>query len=200
MISSCVRPLEPGHVADDVLQQVDAEVVVAVEREVVADQDAAARAERQAFDVIVLRAIGRHAIDRADRRRSSDRRPPGCRPCATPSGTARAATATPSARRRCCRTRSPRRRPEAAPWRRCRARADRESRWRIRRGSGDAAASGRGWAGRARRGRARSRAARRTRRCWPGRAAACRAAASSRRAACATTFSQVSARPARCRA
>ena len=60
-----VRPLEPGHVADDVLQQVDAEVVVGIEREVVVDDDAAARAERQPFDVIALRAIGRHPVHRA---------------------------------------------------------------------------------------------------------------------------------------
>ena len=64
-----VRPLEAGHVADDVLQQDDVEFVGGVEREVVPHEDAAARPERQAFDVIVLGAIGRHSVDRADRRR-----------------------------------------------------------------------------------------------------------------------------------
>ena len=57
-----VRPLEAGHVADDVAQQEHVEFVLAVEREVVADLDAAARAERQPFDVRGLREIGWRAI------------------------------------------------------------------------------------------------------------------------------------------
>ncbi len=64
-----VRPLQPRHVADDVLQQDDVEFVDGVDGEVVPHQGAAARAERQAFDVILLRPIRRHAIHRANRRR-----------------------------------------------------------------------------------------------------------------------------------
>ena len=58
-------PLEPGHVADDVLQQIDAEVVVGIEREVVVNHDAAARAERQAVDVVGLGAIRRNTVHSA---------------------------------------------------------------------------------------------------------------------------------------
>ena len=80
-----VRPLEPRHVADDVLQEDDVEFVGRVEREVVPDEHAAARAERQAFDVIALRAIGRHAVDRADRRRRRVADRERADPCARPS-------------------------------------------------------------------------------------------------------------------
>ena len=57
-----VRVLETGHVADDVLQQKNAEFVLAVERKIVMDQDAAASTERQTFDVIALREIRRNLI------------------------------------------------------------------------------------------------------------------------------------------
>ena len=57
-----VRELQAGHVADDVAQQEDVEFVVGVLREVVAEQQAAARAERQSLDVILLRVVGRHAV------------------------------------------------------------------------------------------------------------------------------------------
>ena len=57
-----MRELEPGHVADDVPQQLDAEVVVGVLRKVVPEEQAAARAERQSLDVVLLRVVGRNAI------------------------------------------------------------------------------------------------------------------------------------------
>ena len=173
-----MRPLEPRHVTHDVLQQDDVEFVGGVEREVVADEDAAARAERQAFDVIGLSAVRRHAVDGAHRRRRRIADREGADACARRSGIARAGTATPSARPQCCRTRSPRRRPAAAPWRRCRARARREPRRHIPSGSADEEGSGRGWASRAPRDRARFRATWRRRRASPRRAAAFLAAAS----------------------
>src|SRR4029450_1124958 len=58
-------PLEPGHVADDVLQEADAEVVVGIQWEVVTGEPAPSCAARQAFYVILLRAIGRNTIDLA---------------------------------------------------------------------------------------------------------------------------------------
>ena len=64
-----VRPLETRHVAHDVAAQEDREVVARVEREVVLDEQAAARAERQSFDVLALCEIGRSAERRDDRRR-----------------------------------------------------------------------------------------------------------------------------------
>ncbi len=62
-----VRPLEARHVADDVAHEEHVEGVLAVEREVVMDQDAAARAERQSLDVLRLGEIRRRAVDRRDR-------------------------------------------------------------------------------------------------------------------------------------
>ena len=56
-----MRVLEPGHVADDVAEQKDVEVVLGVLREVVAEQHAAATAKRQPFDVILLRIVRRNA-------------------------------------------------------------------------------------------------------------------------------------------
>jgi hypothetical protein len=49
-----VRELEAGQVADDVAQQLDAEFVLRVLREVVLEQQAAAGAKRKPFDVILL--------------------------------------------------------------------------------------------------------------------------------------------------
>ena len=66
-----VRELEPGHVADDVAQQQDAELVLGVLREVVRKQQAAARAERQPVDVILLRIVRRNAIGRRESGRVS---------------------------------------------------------------------------------------------------------------------------------
>ena len=66
-----VRILETGQVADDVLQQKNAEVVFAVQRKVVVDENAAARAQRQAFDVLLLveiRGSLKHQADRSDGR------------------------------------------------------------------------------------------------------------------------------------
>ena len=55
----------------------DLQVVLRVERERVADDDAAARAERQAVDVRVLREVAGHAVGRAieSDRRIADRQP-----------------------------------------------------------------------------------------------------------------------------
>src|SRR5262249_25878271 len=50
-----MRPLQSGHVADDVLKKPDAEVVLGVEWEVVLDENSAARAERQSLNVTFLR-------------------------------------------------------------------------------------------------------------------------------------------------
>ena len=72
-----VRELQPGHVADDVAEEVDAELVLGILREVVAEEQAAARAERQALDVILLRVVRRNAVGRAARARCRCRRP-GC--------------------------------------------------------------------------------------------------------------------------
>ena len=66
------------------------------------------------------------------------------------------------ARRRCCRSRTPNRRAAAASPDRRRARADRGSRWRTRRGSADGAAAGPGFG--VSRGRAIERGRRATRR------------------------------------
>ena len=49
-----MRPFQALHVAHDIAQQENPEVVLAVEREVVMDQESAARAQRQSFDVVVL--------------------------------------------------------------------------------------------------------------------------------------------------
>ena len=100
-------------------------------------------AERQAFEVLVLREILPHAVGLVTgaRRRIADRQRADLAP--PPTGSAPAATATRRARRRCCRSRTPNRRAAAATRRRRPARADRGWRWRIRRGSADAAAAGR---------------------------------------------------------
>ena len=72
-----MRELEAGHVADDVAQQEDAELVLGVLREVVPEEQAAARAERQPLDVILLRVVRRNAVAERGRRRCRCRRP-GC--------------------------------------------------------------------------------------------------------------------------
>ena len=155
-----MRQLQAGHVADDVAQQDDAEVVVGVLREVVADEmPPRVPSGRPSSDRPAR--VRRHAVDGADRRRSSDADGQAADLARRPSGTARAATARRAARRRCCRSRCSRRRPAGARRRRCRGRAGRGRRCRIRCGSGDEAASGRGWAWRAPRDRARFRATRR---------------------------------------
>ncbi len=56
-----VRHFEPANDVDRLPIQLRADDVLAVDREGVADQHAAARADRQAFDVIVLRQIAAHA-------------------------------------------------------------------------------------------------------------------------------------------
>jgi hypothetical protein len=58
-----VRELETGHVADDISQQEDVEVVLAVLRKIVTDEESATRAQRKSFDVIGLLGVRRHAID-----------------------------------------------------------------------------------------------------------------------------------------
>ena len=109
------------------------QLVLAVGREDVAHDGAAARAERQPFDVRVLAEL---AADRVSRRCRA-------RPSASPTASVlmrcaavtialeqqRRRLAAPS---RCCRTRNRRRRSAAARRRRRRARADREPRCRIR--------------------------------------------------------------------
>ena len=61
-----VRILQTRQVADDVLQQKNAEVVFAVQRKVVVDQNAAARAQRQSLDVLLLVEIRRSLKHQAD--------------------------------------------------------------------------------------------------------------------------------------
>ena len=61
-----VRELQAGHVADDVAEEEDGELVLGVLREVVPEEQAAARAERQPFDVIFLRVVRRNPISCAD--------------------------------------------------------------------------------------------------------------------------------------
>ncbi len=63
-----VRRFRAAHDVDGVAPQTRLDDVLAVDGEVVAHEHAAARAERQPFDVIGLRAVGRHAIG-ADGRR-----------------------------------------------------------------------------------------------------------------------------------
>ena len=63
-----MRRLRAAHDVDRVAPQARLDDVLAVDGEVVAHEHAAARAERQPFDVIGLRAVGRHAIG-ADGRR-----------------------------------------------------------------------------------------------------------------------------------
>ena len=50
-----VRELQAGQVADDVAEKLDAELVLGILREVVLEEQAAASAERQSLDVILLR-------------------------------------------------------------------------------------------------------------------------------------------------
>ena len=82
---------------------------------------------------------------------------------------------------------------QEARWRRCRARADRGRRWRIRSGSGGAAATGPGWVSRAPRDRSWFRGTRRATRwsAWSGRGAPSGGIIPPR--SLRTTFSQVSA-------
>ena len=54
--------LQPLHVADDVAHEKDAELVFGILREVVAEEQTAARAERKSFDVIFLRVVWRNSI------------------------------------------------------------------------------------------------------------------------------------------
>ncbi len=138
-----VRPLEARHVADDVAHQEDVERVLAVERKVVLDLDAAARAERQAFDVARLRRGPRAPGTRPSRPACRGCRPPAQPPWPTPRGTARATTAIRAARPRCCRSHRPRRRPAGARTRRRRARAGRARRCRTRCGSNGGSRLGR---------------------------------------------------------
>ena len=66
-----VRFGEPHDPADEVAQQVDLDAVLAVDREVVTDHRAAARAERHPFEPVVLRQVGRDLVGiglTADRR------------------------------------------------------------------------------------------------------------------------------------
>src|SRR4051794_23834832 len=59
-----MRPFQTSDVADDVLQYRDVDVVFAIELEVVSKCDTPARAERQPFDLILLRPVRRDAINR----------------------------------------------------------------------------------------------------------------------------------------
>ena len=61
-----VRIFQARQVADDVLQQKDAEIVFAIQRKIVVDQNAAARAQRQALDVMFLVEIRRSLKHQAD--------------------------------------------------------------------------------------------------------------------------------------
>src|SRR5438270_9508588 len=63
-----MRIFEARQIANDVLQKLDAKRIGAVERKVVPDQNSAARAERQALNMIFLREIGRDLKDLADGR------------------------------------------------------------------------------------------------------------------------------------
>ncbi len=62
---------------DGGLEQLHLDDVLAIQRKIVMDQDAAARAQRQAFDVLVLREVGADAIGVRRWDRSSDRQRPG---------------------------------------------------------------------------------------------------------------------------
>ena len=72
-----VGVFEPGHVADDVAQQKGAEFVLAIERKILVNQDAAARSERQSFDVLGLRESSAEPGKPATRVRGRDRRSRG---------------------------------------------------------------------------------------------------------------------------
>ncbi len=109
----------------------------------VPDRHPAARAERQAFDVLVLRGVRRRDVGRFRRRLpEADRRARD--PCRRGQCRLRAGSARWSTNRRRCRNHGPNRRPAAASRRRSRDPADRGRRWRIRSGSGDAARPSRG--------------------------------------------------------
>ena len=58
--------LQPLHVADDIAHEEDAELVLGILREVVAEEQAAARAERETLDVILLRIVRRDAVREAN--------------------------------------------------------------------------------------------------------------------------------------
>jgi hypothetical protein len=57
-----VRKLEPDHVADDVTEEEDGEFVFGVLRKLVLEEQTAAGAERQPFDVFLLRIVWRNAV------------------------------------------------------------------------------------------------------------------------------------------
>ena len=197
-ISNSLRILEPAHDVQVRAIELRLELVLGVERERVADAEAADRAERQPVDVLVLREVLRHAVGVAARPRCSGS------PTASALIFAAARQIALVQRRRDAEHvrdvveavgrivgRQQRRR------RRRRARADRGWRSRTRRGSGDAAAAGRDSDVRPRRDRAP---------CSSHATSACVVASSGRRAPCGgitparslrTTFSQISASPDR---
>ena len=109
-----VRDFEAADDVDGLAVQPRLDDVLAIDREGVADQDAAARADRQALDVIVLRQVRpRRGTFRPSASPSYCPRP-GRRPSRRPRDTAPSASARRPARRRCCRSRTRcRRRAEA---------------------------------------------------------------------------------------
>ena len=64
-----MRILQPAHRPEVGAEQTDLELVLAIERQVGLDLDAAHRAERQAVDLAILRGVLSDAIELADRRR-----------------------------------------------------------------------------------------------------------------------------------
>ena len=100
-------------------------------------ENAAAGPGRQPVDMLVLRQIRPHAVNGRARGdvEVADRQPADVP--RRPTGTAPSATARPSGRPRCCRTRCSHRRAAGARPRRCRAPAGPGWRWRTRPGSDD---------------------------------------------------------------
>ena len=98
----------------DVPRQLHAHAVLAVAREGVAQRRAAASAERQAFESIVLTKLGRHEkrVGRRGARRRADRNPADL--LRRRRGTAPSTSATSAARPRYCRTHSSHRLPAAS--------------------------------------------------------------------------------------
>ncbi len=117
---------------DGGFEQLHLDDIVAIEREIVMDQDAAAGAQRQAFDMLVLRKIGTDAIgvdDRADLRIAHGQ--------AADLARSEQIALNQSGRnaqdaRRCYRSRSSNRQWAAGRKRRHPDPEDRGSRWRIR--------------------------------------------------------------------
>ena len=72
-----VRIFHAAHQIERIAPQADLNDVFAVERKVVLHQNSAAGAERQTFDVLVLRKVGPDAVGRGGGRDVTDCRRPG---------------------------------------------------------------------------------------------------------------------------